>query len=291
MRIIATVDGLVRRGVGEIGWLLTGPRDLAGWFEHHGADTVTALAQAPAKQVDLGSLPRASAVGARTQIWGIGLNYRSKVIVTGRTPPDEPTIFLRSSLTDAVPGGITPLPMGAERVDFEGELAVVVGRRLGPEDLEVGWDAVAFVTTANDTTARDVMKRTGNPALAKSFPGFGPVGPELATPDEFGDPDDVELNTYVNTERRQHDRTSGMLYPIPVILAHLARYTRLEPGDVVLTGSPAGVGDDDGRYLTPGDVVAIHLGDLEPLVSTFVGSDLVVGVADSAPSPAEVAGS
>lgn len=273
MRLLTSTDGVARRQPDGTWVLVDGPIGLGEWFMLHGSHTVAALAVAPPiRHVDPRSLTWANVADCRTRVWGIGLNYRSKVAITGRTPPDEPTVFLRSTATGASPGGGVPLPLLSERVDFEGELAIVVGRTLSPQEPSPGWDAVAFVTAGNDITARDVMKRTGNPALAKSFPGFGPIGPELVSPDELGEPDDVPLRTYVNGELRQDDRTSGMLHRVPDILALLARYSRLEPGDVVLTGSPAGAGDDDGRYLREGDAVAVHVADLEPLVSVIGAS-------------------
>jgi 2-keto-4-pentenoate hydratase/2-oxohepta-3-ene-1,7-dioic acid hydratase in catechol pathway len=272
MRILTTQDGVARREPDGSTWLLAGSSDLGSWFATYGSATVGELARARReRQIDLASCGWANAVVRSQRVWGVGLNYRSKVAVTGRTPPDEPTLFLRSSVTGARPGGATPLPLMSRCADFEGELAIVIGRELGPGGPSAGWDAVAFVTTANDMTARDIMKRTGNATLAKSFPGFGPIGPELVTPDEFAEPDDLELQTLVNDEVRQSDRTSGMIHSVPAIVSLLTRYSCLMPGDVVLTGSPAGAGDDDGRYLEPGDVVSVRLADLEPLVSTMDG--------------------
>ena len=211
----------------------------------------------------------ASILGPEASVWGIGLNYASKAIATGRTPGAHPVIFLRSATTGARPAAPVSLPGASQQVDFEGELAVLVGTSAYQIDAARAWSHIAAITPANDLTARDVMRKSGSPAIAKSFPGFGPLGWLAATPDTYADPDDLELLTKVNGIARQHDRTSGMLLSVPEVVALVAAHAVLRPGDVVLTGSPAGAGDENGVYLQAGDVVEVFLADLPPLTTTI----------------------
>lgn len=223
------------------------------------------------RQVGAGGALPAPPVGPRSTVWGVGLNYRSKLRASGRAAPKEPVLFLRSSSTNGGPGQTVMLPPASTAVDFEGELAVIIGRRAHDLPASRAWEYVALIATANDLTARDVMRRTGNPTLAKSFPGFGPIGWSLATVDEFPDPDDLPIVTRVNGEERQRDRTSGMLFGVAELISIVSRYVELQPGDVVLTGTPAGTGDEDGRYLKDGDEVEVQVADLVPL-QTVIGS-------------------
>jgi 2-keto-4-pentenoate hydratase/2-oxohepta-3-ene-1,7-dioic acid hydratase in catechol pathway len=156
-------------------------------------------------------------------------------------------------------------------MDYEGEIAVVVGRRLYRAQPDEVWPAVAGITAGNDLTARDVMRATGAPVLAKSFPGFSPLGASLVTPDELPDRDRIGVRTLVNGELRQDDDSSGMIFLIPDLLARLSYYVALEPGDVVLTGTPAGTGQDRHCFLAVGDEIRVEVDSVLPLVTTVVG--------------------
>lgn len=280
MRIGVCTEGIVRWSAEGDGVLLDLPhRTLAALLRAEPDSWRDSVEDAPAlRPVGTDDVTPATPIDEASSVWGIGLNYASKVQMTGRTPPEEPTLFLRSSATGAGPGGRVVLPEMSDAVDFEGELAVVIGtpaRDVGPAQ---AWGHVAALTAANDITARDVMRRNGNPTLAKSFPGFGPIGWALATPDEFADPDDLLLVTTVNGTERQRDRTSGMLLSVPELLALVSRYVELHPGDVLLTGSPSGAGDEDGCYLRGGDVVEVRIADLAPLRTVIVAAEQAVGV-------------
>ena len=170
-------------------------------------------------------------------------------------------------------GFFSSLPLElSQQVDFEGELAVLVGTSAYQIDAARAWSHIAAIAPANDLTARDAMRKSGSPAIAKSFPGFGPLGWLAATPDTYADPDDLELITKVNGIVRQHDRTSGMLLSVSEVVALVAAHAVLRPGDIVLTGSPAGAGDEDSVYLRAGDVVEVFLADLPPLTTTIAAS-------------------
>ncbi|MBM4420771.1 MAG: fumarylacetoacetate hydrolase family protein, partial [Chloroflexi bacterium] len=203
-------------------------------------------------------------------VWGIGLNYRSKAEATGRPVPSDPILFLKAPSALADPGQEMPLPPDVEKMDYEGEIALVIGRRAARVQPCDAWAHVAAITGANDTTARDVMKATGNPSLAKSYPGFGALGASLRALDGEPDAASLTVTTHVNGEERQRDDARGLIFTVPELLARITRYAVLEPGDVVLTGTPAGTGEDRGIFLKAGDVVRIVVAGVLPLENRVV---------------------
>jgi 2-keto-4-pentenoate hydratase/2-oxohepta-3-ene-1,7-dioic acid hydratase in catechol pathway len=235
-------------------------------------ETLAGLAIAPARE-------RRPVAGAELRppilrpgkVWAIGLNYKAHIEETGRETPAEPVVFIK--VTSAVVGSGTPVrlpPIAPDKVDFEGEVAVVIGRRATRVDEATAWSHIAGITACNDLSARDVQYSTNNFGLAKSFDGFSPLGGSLATPDEYGDADDIGLITLVNGQTRQSARSSDLLFDVPFLVSWLSRFTTLEPGDVISTGTPAGVGHPEGRYLGAGDTVEIQVERVLPLVNTLV---------------------
>ncbi|MFI5958668.1 fumarylacetoacetate hydrolase family protein [Cryptosporangium sp. NPDC051539] len=221
-------------------------------------------------KADLDAVAAAPLALATTSVWGVGLNYHGKAALTGRAVPTSPILFLKPSSALTTHGAPLPIPAGlTEQFDYEAEVGVVLGRALvdaRPEDV---WDAVAGIIAANDTTARDVMKATGTPTLAKGFPGCAPFGPTVLPLAEVTDPNAIPVASSVDGEQRQDSTTADLIFDVPDLLARLSRYVRLEPGDVVLTGSPPGTGQDRGDYLRPGQRVTITVGGLVPLVNTI----------------------
>ena len=190
-----------------------------------------------------------------SQVFGIGLNYRDHAAETGAEMPGRLAVFTK--YPTCITGGFEEivLPDGGT-VDHEVELVVVMGRRAHHIADWEAWEHVAGVCVGNDVSERTLQRAAGNQfSLGKSFPGFGPMGPWLVTPDELTQPDDLALSCVVNGEVRQSSRTSEMVYPVSRIIEEISAVVPLLPGDVIFTGTPAGVGWVRGRFLEPGDVV------------------------------------
>lgn len=185
------------------------------------------------------------------KIVGIGRNYREHAKELNNPMPAEPVIFLKAISSLIAPGEAVILPPESERVEHEGEIAVVVGRRLKRATPEEARAAVLGVTCADDVTARDLQRKDATFARAKSFDTFCPLGPAILV---GADLEALEVTTRVNGELRQHGKASDMTWGIVDLLVYTSRMMTLEPGDVLLTGTPSGVGP-----LAAGDRVEIEI--------------------------------
>jgi acylpyruvate hydrolase len=195
-------------------------------------------------------------------IYGIGLNYLAHVRETGGTPPEVPIVFMKTPQSAADPGGDVTCPAVVRRLDYEGELAIVMGT--GGE--------VAGYAVADDVSARDLQRREPQWTRAKGFDGSCPFGPWVTTVDEVPDPEDLRLRTWVNGELRQDARTSDLVFGVQQLVAFIGETCSLQPGDLILTGTPSGVGHamDPPQFLAGGDVVRIEiegLGTIEHAVA------------------------
>ena len=182
----------------------------------------------------------------------VGRNYLAHAAELGNPMPDEPLLFLKAPSALIGPDATIELPAASERVEHEGELAVVIGRqarRLSAADDPL--DYVLGYTCLNDVTARDLQRKDVQFTRAKSFDTFCPVGPYIET--EL-DPLDVAVTTRVNREIRQQGRTSAMAFPIPFLIRYISNIMTMEPGDLIATGTPAGVGP-----LAAGDTVEVEV--------------------------------
>jgi len=192
----------------------------------------------------------------------VGRNYRDHVKELGNELPTEPLLFFKPISALLAPGGIVRMPAVSARVDFEGELVLVIGRRIRNLKEENWRSAVRGFTLANDVTARDLQNKDGQWTRAKGFDTFCPVGPIVS--DEVDPEAGLTLETRVNGVLRQHGSTLDFIFPIPRLLAYITSIFTLEPGDIILTGTPAGVGP-----LNPGDRVEITIPGLGTLANTF----------------------
>jgi 2-keto-4-pentenoate hydratase/2-oxohepta-3-ene-1,7-dioic acid hydratase in catechol pathway len=198
------------------------------------------------------------------QVFAIGLNYRAHVVEAGVAPPanaDTPPTFtkFKASLT----GPYTELTLPSGSVDWEVELVAVMGKRAENVKAHDAWGHVAGLTVGQDFSERDVQRSGPVPqfSMGKSFPGFGPTGPWLVTVDEFADPDDLALECIINGEIVQSSRTSAMILPVGVLIERLSAICPLLPGDLIFTGTPAGVGmgRNPEKYLKAGDEVVSRI--------------------------------
>ncbi|RMD81110.1 MAG: FAA hydrolase family protein [Candidatus Dadabacteria bacterium] len=192
---------------------------------------------------------------------GVGLNYADHAAETGRNPPEFPVFFNKQSTCVIGPGQPIVLPRVSQQVDYEGELGLVIGRRVRGLSREQAREAIAGYLVVNDVSARDWQFRAPTMTLGKSFDTHGPIGPWIVTADEVGDPHCLELRTYVSGELRQHSNTRNLIFDCYALVELLSTVFTLEPGDIVSTGTPAGVGmaASPPRFLRPGDVVRIEI--------------------------------
>lgn len=196
------------------------------------------------------------------KVLAVGRNYAEHAAEFGNAPPPEPLFFLKPPSAVIGPGAPIVLPAISQQVDHEAELAVVIGRRCRRVPPEQALDYVLGYTCANDVTARDLQRRDGQWARAKGFDTFCPLGPWIRTD---LDPGDLEIVARVNGEVRQRGRTRDFIFPLPTLIAYAAAVMTLEPGDVLLTGTPAGVGP-----LRPGDTVTVEIAGLGALENPVV---------------------
>ena len=198
----------------------------------------------------------------------IGLNYRAHAEEQGAEPPETPTFFAKFRNALAAPGANVPLPAWSERVDYEAEVAFVIKDRCKDVLESEAMDHVAGYTLLNDLSARDYQFKTPQWMPGKTFDGAAPCGPALVTPDEAGPHDAIEIELTLNGELMQKSSTADLVHSVPALVAYLSQLMTLEPGDVVSTGTPSGVGSmrDPKVWLKPGDEVVIsspQLGTLE----------------------------
>ncbi len=208
------------------------------------------------------------------KIVAIGLNYLDHIREAGVATPERPLVFAK--FPSSVIGPDEPIvidPFLTERVDWEVELAVVIGTSMRDVTAVEAIAGVAGYTIANDVSARDVQFADGQWIRGKSLDSFCPLGPVLVTPDEIGDPQRLRLQTLVNGQTVQDSSTSEMLFSVAELLAYCARNFRLEPGDVLLTGTPWGCGEfmSPRRSLAPGDVVEVCVERIGTLRNPVVG--------------------
>jgi 2-keto-4-pentenoate hydratase/2-oxohepta-3-ene-1,7-dioic acid hydratase in catechol pathway len=205
------------------------------------------------------------------QVFAIGLNYAEHAAEAGYPPDSMPVTFTKFPSSIVGPDTVVALPEG--NVDWEVELVVVIGREAHKLDRESAWDHVAGLTIGQDISERITQMQGSAPqfSLGKSFPGFGPTGPWLVTPDEFADKDDLAIACSLSGERMQSSRTSMMLYDVPELLVRLSAVCRLLPGDIIFSGTPSGIGNrrTPQRFIGPDDVLVSEIEGIGTLTTRF----------------------
>ncbi|MEV5409689.1 fumarylacetoacetate hydrolase family protein [Thermopolyspora sp. NPDC052614] len=243
--------------------------EFTAWVAEHAQDIEHAEAR-PYDESDLGA-----PVPAPRQVFAIGLNYRDHAAEAGLPLPENgPVVFAKFPSSITGPGAVVELPSDA--VDYEAELVVVIGtpgHRVAADD---AWSHVAGLTLGQDISERVVQFQGPTPQFSpgKSFPGFSPIGPVLVTPDEFDDADDIELGCTLNGRRMQQGRTRDMVFTVPRLIAFLSAIVPLSPGDLIFTGTPAGIGwaRDPKIVLRDGDRLVTHAEVIGEMTTTFIAA-------------------
>ena len=204
----------------------------------------------------------------------IALNYRDHIAEMGMEAPEVPVFFNKQVTCVVGPGADVHMPKVSTFLDYEAELAIVIGKRCRHVPAERAHEVVAGYTCANDVSVRDWQGRAQTMTIGKSFDTHGPLGPWLVTADELGDPNDLAIRCYVNDEPRQDARTSEMVFDCFQQVSHLSEAFTLEPGDVIATGTPSGVGlgrqPVRDNLLHVGDTVRVEIEGIGELVNAVV---------------------
>lgn len=205
------------------------------------------------------------------QVFAIGVNYAAHASEAGYPPDTMPVVFTK--FPSCISGPETTVVLPSPTVDWEVELVVVIGTLAQRTSREQAWDHVAGLMVGQDLSERTLQMQGNRPqfSLAKSFAGFGPTGPYLTTPDDLDDPSDLGISCSVSGENMQDARTSAMVYDVPELIQRLSRVCALQPGDLVFSGTPAGVGNArvPKRFLGPQDVLVSRIEGLGQLTTRF----------------------
>ncbi len=244
-----------------------GLRDLSEVVDDLAGDVLADLAPLAMIEPDIlplveGSPRLGACVGGTGKFIGIGLNYADHAAETGMEVPPEPVMFLKASSCICGPDDTVPIPRGSEKTDWEVELGVVIGRPGKYIDAAEALDHVAGYCVVNDISERSFQtERAGQWDKGKGCDNFGPVGPWLVTRDEVPDPQNLKMWLDVNGTRMQDGSTATMVYGVAHLVSYLSQFFTLEPGDIITTGTPPGVGMGmrPPRYLAPGDVVELGI--------------------------------
>jgi 2-keto-4-pentenoate hydratase/2-oxohepta-3-ene-1,7-dioic acid hydratase in catechol pathway len=202
----------------------------------------------------------------------ISLNYDDHIQETGRDRPEFPSFFTKQSTCVIGNGDAIQRPLVSDKLDYEGELAFVIGKRSRHVPVEDAHKVIAGFTIANDVSVRDWQFRSPTFTVGKSFDTCGPLGPWLVTPDEIGDPHNLDIKTWVDDELRQNSNTRHMLFNCYEMIAYLSQAMTLEPGDVISTGTPSGVGVkmEPRGYLKAGQTVTVEIEGIGKLINPVI---------------------
>ena len=204
------------------------------------------------------------------KVLAVGLNYKDHVKETGRDLPKVPMIFTKQSTSVLGHQGEIHKPKVSDAVDYEGEMAFVIGKKCRHVSKEDALDVIAGVTICNDVSVRDWQIASPTFTMGKSFDTHCPIGPYIATMDEISDIHNLKIKTYVNDELRQDSCTDQLIFDCFDLIEHITKAFTLEPGDIIATGTSSGVGVVLGKYLVPNDVVRIELENVGTLENKVV---------------------
>jgi 2-keto-4-pentenoate hydratase/2-oxohepta-3-ene-1,7-dioic acid hydratase in catechol pathway len=236
-------------------------------------DAVLAAARvAPGPRLALADVRLHAPVLRPPKILGIGLNYADHARETNQKTPEVPLVFNKQVTATSGPFDPIVRPRVSQHLDYEGELGFVIGRRCRHVPRASARDVIAGFVVVNDVSVRDWQRRTPTMTMGKSFDTHCPFGPALVTRDEVADEGALEISTWVNGERRQHSNTNQLIFACAALIEHLSTAFTLEPGDLVSTGTPAGVAVamSPPKWLVPGDVVRVEIAGLGAIENRVV---------------------
>lgn len=216
---------------------------------------------AGADRVELDDVKLLAPVPRPGKYFGVSLNYADHIEETGLEQPEYPTFFNKQVTCIIGPGQAIERPGVSEKLDYEGELGLVIGKKCRHVDREEARDVIAGYTICNDVSVRDWQARSHTWTLGKSFDTHGPIGPWIVTPDEIGDPHALDIKTWLNDELRQSSNTCQLIFDCYYLVEYLSIVMTLEPGDIVATGTSSGVGVKmkPRGYMKPGDIVRVEI--------------------------------
>ncbi|RFC66040.1 FAA hydrolase family protein [Fulvimarina endophytica] len=257
-------------------------RDLSGEIDDIAGEVLSRRGLERLAAIDPKSLPKIDPshrlgcpVGRVGHFIAIGQNYAEHASELGNDLPSEPLVFSKAPSSISGPHDDIPIPPGSTKLDWEVELAIVIGERAFAIEESEAMDHIAGFCLCNDVSERAFQKERGGQFIkGKSAPGFGPLGPWLVTPDRVGDPQALDLWLNVNGETCQRGSTSDMIFSVKHIVAYLSDFMQLEPGDIITTGTPSGVGAGmkPPKFLKDGDIVTLGiegLGEQRQVVTTY----------------------
>ena len=230
-------------------------------------DPIAMPVQLTGERRELDAVRLLAPVIPRSKVVGVGRNFAAHAKELGNEVPDTPLTFYKPNTSVIGPGEQIIYPDASNEVSFEGELAVVIGRICRSVPLERVPDVIFGYTVANDVTARDLQKRDGQWARAKGYDTFCPLGPWISTHLTLDEVSDLRIRTTLDGEERQNGSTNLMVFSVAELVEYISSYTTLLPGDVILTGTPAGVGE-----MLPGQEVSIEIEGIGTLTNTVAGS-------------------
>lgn len=226
-----------------------------------GATMIAASAARASQPIPLGSVTLLPPAEPEGKIICVGLNYSNHVAETGREHPEHPSVFIR--LLDSFVGHNTPIqrPSVSERFDFEGEIAVVIGRGGRHIPAANAMEHVFGFTCLAENSVRDFQKHTTQVTAGKNFTASGAIGPWIVSADELSRIEALTVTTHLNDEQMQHGQLSDLIYPIPKLIEYISTFTALNPGDIIATGTPEGVGNSrtPPRYMCAGEVLSVSV--------------------------------
>ena len=245
------------------------PDDMLSFLqEGEGAITkANDLCNNPEEIITLKEVNILSPISRPPKIIAIGLNYADhleEIRAAGRNmdTPEVPMIFNKQSLSANGPYDEIHKPVVSDKLDYEGELTIVIGQNCRHVSKDDAHKVIAGYTIANDVSVRDWQMRVPTFTIGKSFDTHCPFGPAIVTPDEITDPHNLDIKTFVNGEERQSSNTKHLMFNCFDLVEHLSTAFTLEPGDLILTGTPGGVGVVEGKFLKQGDVVKVEIAEL-----------------------------